>query len=326
VAFASLNFAPQINSITDSAGNVYTEAGNAWAVDTAGNYMVDLWYAKGSKSGASTVTITPSATGSGAAMIWELSNVDTVAPLDQTIVLSNQAATTTPVGGPVTTAASNEVVISVMSPIGSLTGLHAGNPFTNDSLLFGVGWGHLITSSAGTYTAQWDTASGTYASSTVSFKAATTSSTSACDLAAPYGTIDSADVNAAINMSLGTTPCTANIAGAGVCNVVVVQRVINAMPPPSGTGTCLTGTGAVAHSVSLGWTASTTTNVTYNVYRATASGAYSSTPIASSLAGTSYTDTTVQAGQTYFYVTKAVDSSGSLSVASNEAQATVPST
>jgi predicted phage tail protein len=145
-------------------------------------------------------------------------------------------------------------------------------------------------------------------------------------LATPYGTIDSADVQAAINMSLGILPCTANIAGSGVCNVVVVQRVINAMPAPTGTGTCLTGTGAIAHSVSLSWAASTTSNVTYNVYRATTSGGYSSTPIASAITGTTYTDTTVQAGTTYFYVTKAVDSSGNLSAASNEAQAPVAST
>jgi fibronectin type 3 domain-containing protein len=111
-----------------------------------------------------------------------------------------------------------------------------------------------------------------------------------------------------------------------VCNVVVVQRVINAMPAPTGTGTCLTGTGAVAHSVSLSWAASTTPSVTYNVYRATTSGGYSSTPIASAVPGTTYTDTTVLAGQTYFYVTKAVNSSGTLSTASNEAQAIVPAT
>jgi hypothetical protein len=156
------------------------------------------------------------------------------------------------------------------------------------------------------------------------FSASAWAQINACDLATPYGTIDSADVQAAINMALGTLPCTANIAGSGVCNAVVVQRVINAMPPPTGTGTCSTGTGAVAHSASLSWTASTTANVTYNIYRATTSGAYSSTPIASSIAGTTYVDTTVAAGQTYFYVVKAVDGSGNLSTPSNEATATVP--
>jgi hypothetical protein len=58
----------------------------------------------------------------------------------------------------------------------------------------------------------------------------------ACDLAQPYGTIDAADVQSAINMTLGSSPCTANIAGAAVCNVVVVQRVVNASLPG---GKCL---------------------------------------------------------------------------------------
>ena len=154
------------------------------------------------------------------------------------------------------------------------------------------------------------------------FSASSWAQSNACDLAAPFGTINSADVQAAINMSLGTSPCTANVAGSGVCNVVVVQRVINAMPAASGgTGNCLTGSG---HSASLNWVASTTSNVTYNVYRATTSGGYGSTPLASSVVGTSYTDTAVAAGQTYFYVTKAVDGSGNLSVASNEVKAIIP--
>ena len=123
-----------------------------------------------------------------------------------------------------------------------MTGIHAGNPFTNDLNFFGVGWAHLITSSAGTYAAQWD-AAGTYASSTVSFKAAGSGGgtpISACDLAPPFGIVDTSDVQAAINMALGVSPCTANIVGAGICNVVMVQRVINASLPG---GTCVTGSG-----------------------------------------------------------------------------------
>jgi TolB protein len=44
----------------------------------------------------------------------------------------------------------------------------------------------------------------------------------------------------------------------------------------------------------------------------------------SALAGTSFTDTSVQAGVTYFYVVTAVDASGNESVNSNEASATIP--
>ncbi|MCX6634436.1 MAG: fibronectin type III domain-containing protein [Acidobacteria bacterium] len=140
----------------------------------------------------------------------------------------------------------------------------------------------------------------------------------ACDLNSD-GTVNQADVDRAINMSLGLlTPCTANVLGAGVCNVMVVQRIINA----SMGGACVTGN---SHSVSLSWVASTSPVAGYNVYRGTASGG-PYTKLNSSLAtGTSYVDTTVLAGQTYYYVVTAVDASNNSSVYSNEAQAVVPS-
>jgi TolB protein len=42
------------------------------------------------------------------------------------------------------------------------------------------------------------------------------------------------------------------------------------------------------------------------------------------VAGISYTDSTVQNGTTYFYVTTAVDSTGTESVNSNEVTAPIP--
>jgi len=139
----------------------------------------------------------------------------------------------------------------------------------------------------------------------------------ACDLNSD-GTVNQADVDLAVNMSLGSSPCTANILGAGVCNVMVVQRIINA----SMGGACVTGS---SHSVSLSWVASTSTVAGYAVYRGTASGG-PYTRLNSSLAtGTSYVDTTVLAGQTYYYVITAVDGSSNSSVYSNEASAVVPS-
>ena len=145
-------------------------------------------------------------------------------------------------------------------------------------------------------------------------------SNGACDLAAPFGTINAADVDAAINMALGTIPCTANVAGSGVCNVVVVQRVVNASLPG---GTCRTDTGS--HSVALAWNASTSSNISgYNVYRSTTSGKsytkLNSTPIS----GVAYTDATVANGTIYYYVTTAVNTSSQESTYSNEAMATIP--
>ena len=77
--------------------------------------------------------------------------------------------------------------------------------------------------------------------------------------------------------------------------------------------------------MTLNWTASTSSNVTgYNVYRATRSGGPYTKLTSAPVAGTSYTDVTVQGGQTYYYVTTAVDSGNNESVYSNQVTAVVP--
>ncbi|MFZ0771055.1 MAG: choice-of-anchor D domain-containing protein [Candidatus Sulfotelmatobacter sp.] len=97
----------------------------------------------------------------------------------------------------------------------------------------------------------------------------------------------------------------------------------------SSSAATLTGAGKAApvYTVSLSWTASTTTGVTsYNVYRAvygtSACGSYSnigSTPGST----TAYTDSVVADGTTYCYATTAVDPSGE-SVYSNITKAVIP--
>ncbi len=87
----------------------------------------------------------------------------------------------------------------------------------------------------------------------------------------------------------------------------------------------LTGNGAAPpqHSVALSWTPSTSSVVAYNVYRgSSAGGSYSK--ISAMNASTSYIDDTVQAGQTYVYVTTSVDGSGKESANSNQALAVIP--
>jgi len=94
----------------------------------------------------------------------------------------------------------------------------------------------------------------------------------------------------------------------------------------SPTTETLTGSGTQAsqHSVALSWDPSTSQVIGYNVYRRTgSSGSY--TKLNSSVnATTSYTDTSVQSGQTYDYVTTAVDSSNVESAYSNQATAAIP--
>jgi cellulose 1,4-beta-cellobiosidase len=76
------------------------------------------------------------------------------------------------------------------------------------------------------------------------------------------------------------------------------------------------------HNVGLSWVASGTTGATYTVKRGTASGG-PYTVLASGIAGTQATDSTVANGQKYYYVVTAV-ANGAESVNSNEAVAAIP--
>jgi hypothetical protein len=98
----------------------------------------------------------------------------------------------------------------------------------------------------------------------------------------------------------------------------------NATNPPVAESVTGTGTPAPQHSVALSWTASTSTVIGYNVYRGTQAGGPYVALNGAADASTSYSDSAVQAGQTYFYVVTAVDGSGNESVYSNQAQAVVP--
>lgn len=87
----------------------------------------------------------------------------------------------------------------------------------------------------------------------------------------------------------------------------------------------LTGTGGtLTHSVGLTWSDGSSGIAGYKIYRAGVSGGPYSNINAGLDATTSYTDTTVVAGQTYYYVVTAVDGSGTESAYSNETSAIVP--
>ena len=79
-----------------------------------------------------------------------------------------------------------------------------------------------------------------------------------------------------------------------------------------------------AHSAALSWTASTSAVSGYNVYRGVVNGGPYTLINLSPVTGLNYTDTTVQSGVTYYYVTTAVDSSGVQSVYSNQVTAIIP--
>ena len=78
-----------------------------------------------------------------------------------------------------------------------------------------------------------------------------------------------------------------------------------------------------APQVSLGWSASASAVQGYNVYRGTAPGKYSRLNSALD-ANTSYTDTTVASGTTYYYAATAVNASGQESSYSAPVEIAVP--
>ena len=131
--------------------------------------------------------------------------------------------------------------------------------------------------------------------------------------------------------------CGASLAAGGSCTVAILftpsaigargtSLVITDNASGSPQSISLSGTGV--HDVVLTWTANGTSGVMgYNVYRGTTSGGESSTTLNSTpINGTTYTDTNVTAGASYYYVVKAVGLDGvTQSASSNQASAKVPS-
>lgn len=96
-----------------------------------------------------------------------------------------------------------------------------------------------------------------------------------------------------------------------------LETTVSATP----TSVSLSGNGLVG--VNLLWDQSPSAVAGYNLYRSrTSGGAYAKLNF-SLILGTNFTDRTVQAGSTYFYVATAVDAEGIESIFSNELQVQV---
>jgi len=107
--------------------------------------------------------------------------------------------------------------------------------------------------------------------------------------------------------------------GAASGSLSVASNAANSL-----TSQSVNGTGVSAqYSVALSWNPSTSSVAGYNVYRGTTSGVYSK--INSSLDGTTtYTDSTVASGMTYYYAATAVSPSGQESGYSSPLKVTIP--
>ena len=100
------------------------------------------------------------------------------------------------------------------------------------------------------------------------------------------------------------------LTGGGVSKIVTVALTVTAPP--------------VQHTIALSWKPSAGTNVvSYRMYRSTIAGS-SYAMLSSAIGGASYTDQSVQAATSYYYVVTAVDDQGRESAYSSEIRAVVP--
>jgi hypothetical protein len=114
--------------------------------------------------------------------------------------------------------------------------------------------------------------------------------------------------------------------GTGAVNDTNAVRVLTggvAFPPPNGAPYAASGLVATLSNntnVNLSWTAGSGAT-SYNLYRAAESGGEPTNPVVTGIIGTSYTDTNLNSGTTYYYQVVAVNGSG-LTGYSPEAHAT----
>ena len=207
-----------------------------------------------------------------------------------TVVVSNSA-------GSATSNAATLTVNSASQLTASTTNLNLGNVSTGSSESLPV----TITNTGGS----------SVAISKVSISGAGVSTTGIS-----IGQILSAGQGTTLNVTFAPSS-TGNLAGSititsnpALTNLTITLLGVAVAPLP--------------HSATLAWTASTSSISGYNVYRGGVSGG-PYTLLNSLLVTTlTYTDSTVRAGQTYYFVVTAVDSTGTESVYSNQTSGTLP--
>src|ERR1035441_130709 len=138
--------------------------------------------------------------------------------------------------------------------------------------------------------------------------------------------VDSAHVHG-LSPFYWSTPCSPFDWTTGAVNDPQAVSVLTggiAPPPPNGAPYAASGLTATAGNgqVTLSWTAGSGAT-SYNLYRAAESGYESTNPVVTGITGTSYTDTNLNSGTTYYYQVVAVNSSEP-SGFSPEAHATTP--
>jgi hypothetical protein len=346
-----------VSSVTDQIGNIYTLA--VGPTVQLGVATQSIYYAKNiglATGGTNTVTVTFS---SGAQnpdiRVLEYSGVDLNTPVD--VTAANIGSSTNSSSGSVTTTNATDLLFAANLVQTETAG--AGTGFANRMVTSPDGdivEDQMVTS-AGSYSATAPVSpSGSWIMQMVAFRtpasvsatsptapenlAATAASNSEIDLAWTAST-DSAGVtgyrvercqgSGCTNFAQVATPSSTSYSDTGLAANTTYSYRVRATDANgnlslySNVTSASTLSSTSPHSVTLNWTASTSSNIAgYNIYRSPNAAGPLTKLNTSLIIPTSYIDSTVQAGQTYFYVATAVDTSGNESVHSNQVQAVVP--
>lgn len=169
-AFAVSTGGGTISAPTGSGGT-WTQVGTTFS---NGGTEISIWYSQNSTAGTHTISQSTTATGRDVEMcVAEFSGIDTVTPLDGTVVTSTAESTS------YTTTLAGSMIVAAISANNNAA-FTVGTNFTLDTNVSGtanadqgaLGLEHDITSTAGTVTTAFTGGQGTFAMQVTAFRAA----------------------------------------------------------------------------------------------------------------------------------------------------------
>lgn len=153
-----------VTSITDTAGNVYTQVPGAF-ISGGGSFWVDIWIAVNSIAGATSISCSgASPMAGGQYFVMEYSGAMTSNPVETAAFVPN--TTGTPSGPALTTASTSSMLISNVLPFSSSLGA-VNAPWADVITGADDSISQLAPGAAGTYTATYSGSQG-YTSNGVS--------------------------------------------------------------------------------------------------------------------------------------------------------------
>jgi hypothetical protein len=330
-----------VSSVVDSLGNPYTLA---LGPTTGTALSQSIYYAKNIAGGSNAVTVRFDQTAVYPDVrVLEYSGADTANPLDVRAAAVGTGLTAS--SGLAATTSLNELIFGAGMTFDVFSA--AGSGFTQRVITnFGdiaedatvLSMGSYGATATLRYSAPWVMQMATFrgqSSSNPAFMATGISPSSGSVGGGTVVTITGTGFSAGAGVTFGGISATSA--------TVTSSSSIVATTPPHTAGTVdvvltngagqnatlangytYTAQGSSKHSVAMTWNASPSTDAAYyRVYRGSVSGGPYSL-LGTNITNTAYTDSTVQAGATYYYVATTVDTSGLESASSNQLKCVIP--